>query len=107
VSGLEELSAEAIDEALGSESRGVLLDFWSPWCAPCRVLKPHLAKLAGERVESWRFIAVNSESEPAFAQRLNVHATPTLILFKNGEEQFRFAGTPTISSVEEKLDELR
>lgn len=107
MSALEELGEGEIDEALTTESRGVLLDFWSPWCAPCRVLKPHLAKIAHEQVASWRFIAVNSESETELSQRLNVRATPTLILFKNGEELFRFAGTPTISAVEEKLEELR
>ena len=70
MSGLEELSADAIDEALGSESRGVLLDFWSPWCAPCRVLKPHLAKIAA---------ALQKTPEPVIGW--HVHAVPPVPVF--------------------------
>ena len=103
---MEELDPPALKEALSSELRGVVIDFWSPWCAPCRTLKPHLAKLAAEREQKWRFIAINTEAHPQLATEFAVTALPTVVLLRSGKELHRFTGTPLPSAVRDRLDEF-
>ena len=107
MTGIEELEGTgALRELIGGEQPGVFVDFWSPWCAPCRTMKPHLLKLAEEHALDWRFVAVNAQSESAEAEAYGVRSLPTLIFFQEGAEAFRFAGATTISSIAEKLEEL-
>lgn len=103
---IDELDGAKVREVLGSELRGVLIDFWSPWCAPCRTLRPHLDKLAREREMSWRFVAVNTETHPDAAEAFGVSALPTLVLYRAGVEVHRFSGSALPSSIDAKLDEL-
>lgn len=103
---IDELDGAAVREVLGSELRGILVDFWSPWCSPCRALRPHLKNLAAERQGNWRFVAVNTEEHPDAAEAFGVSALPTLVLFRGGKELFRFSGSALVSSLDAKLDEL-
>ncbi len=106
MSAVDELDGGSVHELLLTESRGVLIDFWSPWCAPCRTLRPHLHKLAEERSADWRFVAVHTEAHPSAAEAFGVASLPTLVMFRDGEELSRLAGAVTLSSVVAKLDEL-
>ena len=86
------------------ESGGALLvDFWGPLCSPCRVLKPHLERLATEH-DRVRFVAVNAEKETTAAERFGVTGVPTLILFRDGAEVTRLAGPVLPSRVAEALE---
>ena len=81
---------------LGEVLRGegvVLVDFWGPMCAPCRVLKPHVARLADEHAGQIRVVAVNTEKETEAAERFGVTGLPTFILFRGGTELRRLAGS--------------
>lgn len=106
MSAVDELDNGSVHELLLTESRSVLIDFWSPWCAPCRTLRPHLHKLAEERQADWRFVAVNTDMHPSAAEAFGVSALPTLVMFRDGEELSRLSGAVTLSSVVAKLDEL-
>ena len=107
MSSIDELAGvDAVQDVVGSEFRDVLVDFWSPWCGPCRLLKPHLRKLALEHDKRWRFVAVNTEAHPTAAEHYGVQALPTLVLFRKGEELHRFRGAVTLSQIAAKLDEL-
>lgn len=103
---IEELDMASASDVINNESRGVLVDFWSPWCAPCRILRPHLNKIADERAATWRFIAINTDKHPDAAEALGVSALPTIAFFRAGEELDRFAGSALPSTVDAKLDEL-
>ena len=106
MSAIEELDGARLRRVVETESgRGVVVDFWSPWCAPCRVMRPHLARLAEERDE-WRFLAVNTEAHPAVADDFDVQALPTLVFYQAGREVHRLAGKALISTVAETLDAL-
>jgi thioredoxin 1 len=94
VSLIDELDQAGLDRVLREETRVVLVDCWSPWCAPCRVLRPHLERLAEEHRDSARIVAVNVEAQPRAAAALEVQALPTLVLFKDGSPVHRFTGTP-------------
>jgi thioredoxin len=95
VSLIDELDQAALDRVLREESRAVLVDCWSPWCAPCRVLRPHLERLAEEYCDSTRVVAVNVDAQPDAREALDVQALPTLVLFKDGAPVHRFTG-PTL-----------
>mgnify|MGYP002586933108 CR=1 FL=1 len=70
-------------EVLESE-RPVLLDFWAPWCGPCRMVSPVVDEIAAEN-EGFKVGKVNVDEEMDLAMRFGVSSIPTLILFKNGE----------------------
>ena len=61
----------------------VLVDFWAPWCGPCRIVAPHLEELNGER-DDLRVVKLNVDENPQTAAQYNVMSIPTLLLFKNG-----------------------
>ena len=103
---IEELDGAALAELLESEERGVVVDFWSPWCAPCRALRPHLDRIAAKEHERWRFVAVNTESDPTASETYRIRSLPTLVWFRGGRELSRLARGVTLSAVAEKLAEL-
>jgi thioredoxin 1 len=77
-------------EVLESET-AVLVDFWAPWCGPCRIIAPHLEELAGER-EDLRIVKLNVDDNPQTAAKYNVMSIPTLLLFKNGQLAHQIIG---------------
>jgi thioredoxin 1 len=77
-------------EVLESET-AVLVDFWAPWCGPCRVIAPSLEEINDER-EDLRIVKLNVDDNQETAARYDVMSIPTLIVFKNGELATRIIG---------------
>ena len=69
----------------------VLVDFWAPWCGPCRVIAPSLEEIAEEK-DDLRIVKLNVDDNQATAARYDVMSIPTLILFKNGEPAHKIVG---------------
>ena len=108
MSGLEELEGglKDVEDVLKTEFRDVLVDFWSPWCAPCRALRPHLDRLSHEVTSRCRFVAVNTVDHPDAAEKFGVSSLPTLVLFRKEKELHRFSDGVLVSHVVDKLQEL-
>ena len=71
------------EEVLNSEKK-VLLDFWAPWCGPCRMVLPIIEEIAEEN-EDIKVVKINVDEEPELANQFGVMTIPTLYVFKNGE----------------------
>ena len=72
-------------------SEAVLVDFWAPWCGPCRIVAPHLEELDAER-DDIRVVKLNVDDNPQTAATYNVMSIPTLLLFKHGQVAHQIVG---------------
>ena len=82
----------AFDSFVGKSDIPVLVDFWAPWCGPCRTLGPILERAAGKLSPRLRVAKVNIDEAQGLANRLRVTAVPTMAVFRNGKELARTSG---------------
>lgn len=87
-----ELGAAGFDRFLARDGLPVLVDFWAPWCGPCKMFAPTFAQMAGQYAGRVRFVKVNTEAEQTLAARHNIRSIPTLALFRGGRELDRVSG---------------
>ena len=89
-------------EVLEAE-KPVLVDFWAPWCGPCRIVAPHLEELAGER-EDLTVVKLNVDDNPQTAAKYSVMSIPTLILFKHGQVAHQIIGALPKSRLVQEIE---
>ncbi|MFH7564730.1 thioredoxin TrxC [Oceanimonas smirnovii] len=87
-----ELDGPALDRLLVNESLPLVLDFWAPWCGPCKMMAPIFEAAAGELAGRLRLAKLNTEEHQQAAARFGIRSIPTLIVFKNGKEIARQSG---------------
>ncbi len=77
----------------------VVVDFWAPWCGPCKTMAPRFVQAAGELEPRVRLAKVNTETEPALGAQLAIRSIPTLVLFKGGREVTRQPGAMATADI--------
>jgi len=85
MSALHQVTANSFRDEVIQAEIPVLVDFYAPWCGPCRMLSPLLEKLAGDLAGHVKFVKVNVDDEPELAQIFQIQSIPTLITFRYGQ----------------------
>ena len=90
--GVAELDARAHDKATRTDEVPILVDYWAPWCGPCRMMAPEFAKAAKILAPSVRLAKLNTQDHPETASRARIQGIPALVLYRRGREVARLAG---------------
>jgi thioredoxin len=98
---------DATFDGVVTSERPVVIDFWAPWCGPCRVIAPVLEELARELGDQVTIAKVNVDEQPALASRFGVQAIPQLLFFKDGTVQDRVTGAVPKREIVKRLEALR
>lgn len=82
-----------------------MVDFWAPWCGPCRMIGPVVEEIAEDYRQTADICKVNTDEEASIAQKYGIRSIPTIMFFKNGELVDQMVGAASKKSFVEKLDE--
>ena len=100
---ITKLNEQTFNDAISESDVPVLVDFWAPWCGPCKAIAPILEELAGELEGKVQISKVNVDENGTVAAKYNIRAIPTLLLFKGGELVDQFVGMVRQDDLKTKL----
>lgn len=103
---LEALSDDEWDEKVKHSGGSVVVDFWAPWCDPCKLVDPILEKLAEKYGGSVEFLKMNIDEETAVPNKYAVRSIPTILFFKQGKITNQIIGVETEEAIEKAIKEL-
>jgi thioredoxin 1 len=99
-----EVSDGTFEQEVLKASKPVMVDFWAPWCGPCRMVSPLVEELADEYDGKVNFVKLNTDDNPVTASRYGIRSIPTLLVFKEGQPVGAIIGFRPKSDLRRRLD---
>ena len=93
-----ELTKDNLEETINNNDF-VIIDFWAPWCGPCKLMAPAFEQASADLQPRVRLAKLNTEDENNIGARLNIRSIPTMVIFKNGKEVARQAGAMSVADI--------
>ena len=101
-----QFSDDNFDSEVVQSAQPVLVDFWAPWCGPCKAIGPMVEDLAGTFGDKVKFAKCNVDNSPVTPSKYGIKAIPTLIFFKNGDVVEQITGMVAKTKLEEALNKI-
>lgn len=101
-----ELTDATFDEVVHSSDVPVLIDFWAPWCGPCKMMAPIIEEIADEYADKAKICKLNTDEARDSAMEFGINAIPTTILFKDGQVQNKWVGLTSKKGLVAAIDKL-
>ena len=90
-----------LEAKIKSAKKPLLVEFWAPWCGPCKIMAPRLTQAASQFTDQVELVRVNADQSPDVVRKLNVMGIPTMVAFAGGDEIFRRVGLQNEQALEE------
>lgn len=103
MASLQDVTEKDFQSEVLDSDKPVLVDFWAPWCGPCKIVSPIVEELAEEYSSDMSFTKLNVDDAPNIALKYQVMSIPTLIVFQNGEPVAQVVGALPKKAIKEKL----
>jgi len=104
--GIFEVDDSGFDQEVLQADKPALVDFWAPWCGPCKAIGPMIEELAGTFSDKLKFFKCNVDNNPVTPGKYGIRAIPTLIFFKEGKVVDQITGMVAKSKLEESINKV-